>query len=206
MSKPKLWIIAGCNGAGKSSFSKAFFKGNLIPFDYDQYFLKFYKKLQASDIQEKMAHNLAFEELQAQINQAILDKKDFCYETNFNSTPLHWPEKFKKNGYELHLIYFVLNSIEEAKRRVAIRVQNGGHFVPDTEIQMRYYAGFKNLDDHFAWFDSIDVYNCSYYKQEPKYCFSLVKGEVVLCEQFPEFLTALIPKIATKIEEGNQNL
>ena len=200
MSKPKLWIIAGCNGAGKSSFSKAFFKGNLIPFDYDQHFLKIYKKLQPSDIQDKMAHNLAFKELQRQIDQAILEKRDFCYETNFNSTPLHWPQIFKTNGYELHLIYFVLNSIQEAKRRVAIRVENGGHFVPDREIQKRYFAGFQNLDNYFELFNSLDVYNCSYYKQEPKYCFSLEKGEVILCEEFPEFLKPLIPKIASKIE------
>ena len=127
--------MAGCNGAGKSSYSHELVDSGVIPFDYDKYFLDYYKSLQPSDIQDRMAHNLAFEELEKQIAQAIQERKDFCYESNFNSTPLYWPEKFKKEGYQLHLIYFVLNSIKEAQRRVAIRVQNGGHFVPVSEIK-----------------------------------------------------------------------
>jgi predicted ABC-type ATPase len=142
--KLRLWIIAGCNGAGKSSFSKAFFGGDLIPFDYDKCFLKYYHKLQPSDLQDRMAHNLAFEELERQTSESIDQKKDFCYETNFNSTPVYWPEKFKENGFETHLIYFVLDSLEKAKKRVDIRVENGGHFVPVSEIQKRYFEGFDN--------------------------------------------------------------
>lgn len=170
----------------------------MIPFDYDKYFLDFYNTLQPSDIQDRMAHNLAFEELENKISEAIKEKKDFCYETNFNSTPLFWPEKFKANGYELHLIYFVLDSIEEAKRRVAIRVQNGGHFVPEAEIQKRYYEGFSNLNSHFEYFDFIDMFDSSSYKKEPSFCFSLHQGKIALNYRFPEFLKPLIPAIAEK--------
>jgi predicted ABC-type ATPase len=80
LDKPSLWIVAGCNGAGKSSFSKALFRGELIPFDYDKYFLHYYQSIQPSDIQDVMAHNLAFESLERQVNEAIVGRKDFCYE------------------------------------------------------------------------------------------------------------------------------
>jgi len=76
LDNPKLWIIAGCNGAGKSSFSKALFSGELTPFDYDKYFLEFYITLQPSDIQDRMAHNLAFEELERQVSKALEGGKD----------------------------------------------------------------------------------------------------------------------------------
>lgn len=201
MNKPKLWVIAGCNGAGKSSYSHELVDSDVIPFDYDKYFLDYYKVLQPSDIQDRMAHNLAFEEFERQIYEAINKKKDFSYETNFNSTPLHWPEKFKKEGYQLHLIYFVLNSIEEAKRRVAIRVENGGHFVPETEIQKRYFDGFNNLNVHFEFFDSLDVFDCSAYRSEPQFCFSLANGKQILYNNFPEFLKPLIPAIASEFKK-----
>lgn len=106
----------------------------VIPFDYDAYFLKFHQNIIPSDLQDQMAHNLAFQELENQIEKAISGNMDFCYETNFNSSPLYWPKKFKDSGFEIQLIYLVLDSIEEAKKRVAIRVQNGGHFVPENEI------------------------------------------------------------------------
>ncbi len=148
-----------------------------------------------------MAHNLAFGELERQIEEAIGKGRDFCYETNFNSTPLFWPEKFRENGYELHLIYFVLNSVEEAKRRVAIRVENGGHFVPENEIQKRYFEGFANLDTHFGYFDFLDVFDCSAYKTEPRFCFSLTNGILLFCHDFPEFLKPLIPTVAIRVSQ-----
>ena len=89
-----------------------------------------------------MAHNLAFGELQNRIGQAIMSNANFSYETNFNYTPMHWPAILKKNNFELRLIYLCLNSIEEAQKRVDIRVENGGHFVSKEEIEKRYFDGF----------------------------------------------------------------
>jgi predicted ABC-type ATPase len=127
MSDPTLLVVAGCNGSGKSTFSRLLVNPDYLPFDYDLHFLKFYRSLLDSDFREEMANNMAFFELERQIAHAIAYKENFCYETNFNSTPLHWPQHFKQKGYKLHLIYLCLDSIEEAKQRVAIRVQNGGH-------------------------------------------------------------------------------
>jgi len=106
MSEPTLLVVAGCNGSGKSSFSKLLAPG-FLPFDYDIQFLNFYKNLLDIDIREEMAHNQAFTEFTRQIDLAIGNKENFCYETNFNSSPLHWPEYFKRKGYKLHLILFV---------------------------------------------------------------------------------------------------
>lgn len=163
MSKPLLLVIAGCNGSGKSTFSKPLSPDNFTPFDYDLEFLRFYNSLMDSDIRDLMAHRMAFKELKSQIKDVIENKSSFCYETNFNSTPLHWPELFKNNGYDLHLIFLCLDSIQEAKKRVAIRVENGGHFVPDSEIQKRYYEGFNNLNSFFNYFDYVDLYDSSKY-------------------------------------------
>lgn len=199
MIKPILWVIAGCNGSGKSSFSKEIIDLNVIPFDYDKYFLAFYDSLQASDIQDRMAHNLAFEELETQIAESIELRKDFVYETNFNSTPLHWPEVFRKNGFYLKLTYLALDSIEEAIRRVRIRVQNGGHFVSENEIKKRYFEGAKNLDTYFSFFDEVEIYDCSGYKKPPRFCFSLVNGKLEYLDFFPEYLNKILPQISNVV-------
>ena len=195
MSEPTLLVVAGCNGSGKSSFSKLLVSPDFQPFDYDVHFLKFYKSLFDSDIAEEMAHNMAFAELENKVRQAILKRENFCYETNFNSTPLYWPQHFKKNGYRLHLIYLCLNSIEEATRRVAIRVENGGHFVADSEIKKRYFEGFANFNAHFKYFNIVDIFDTSAYSQVPEYIASVENGILVTKRSIPEYLIKLIPAI-----------
>ncbi|WP_286972131.1 zeta toxin family protein [Flavobacterium sp. UBA4854] len=195
MSKPVLTVIAGCNGSGKSTFSKVLSPEKFTPFDYDFYFLKFYNSLFDSDIREEMAHSLAFNELEHQIKTAIANKSSFCYETNFNSTPLHWPDIFKNNGYDLQLIFLCLNSIQEAKKRVAIRVENGGHFVPENEIERRYQDGYNNLNKFFGHFDYVDIYDSSAYNEQPSYVLSIESGKIQSINYVPDYLKDLIPNI-----------
>ena len=134
-------------------------------------------------------------ELNKQVEKAIKLGQNFCYETNFNSDPLYWPSIFKENQYEVRMLFFCLDSVSEAKRRVAIRVQNGGHFVPDTEIENRYFQGFENFNDCFTYFDLIDVFDSSAYGREPQYLFSVEKSVSMIKNEMPEFLVKLIPDI-----------
>ncbi len=196
MSEPTLLIVAGCNGSGKSSFSKLLVPSGFLPFDYDFHFLKFYASLLDSDIREYMAHNMAFAELEEQIKSALATRGNFCYETNFNSSPLHWPMLFRQNAYKLHLIYLCLDSIEEAKRRVSIRVQNGGHFVADSEIKKRYYDGFDNLNAHFQYFDIVDLFETSAFSREPRYILSIEGGLLAAKNNLPGYLAKLLPEVA----------
>lgn len=198
MSKPVLIIIAGCNGSGKSTFSTPLAPDNFTPFDYDYHFLKFYNTLIDSDIKEAMAHRMAFNELEGQIKKAIDNKSSFCYETNFNSTPLYWPTIFKNNGYDLHLIFLCLDSIQEAKKRVDIRVENGGHYVPENEIQKRYYDGYENLNSTYNYFDYIDLFDSSKYLEHPTHILSIESGIVSSITNVPNYLDILIPDIIKK--------
>lgn len=200
MTKPVLLVISGCNGSGKSTFSKLLAPNNFIPFDYDYYYLKFYNSLIDSDIKDKMAHHLAFSELEKQIQHAIANNLGFCYETNFNSTPIHWPELFKKKGYALHLIFLCLDSVEEAKKRVAIRVENGGHFVPENEITKRYHDGFSNLDSFYDYFEYVDLFDSSHYLSEPSHILSIESGIINNVTKIPSYLNTLIPQIIAKAQ------
>ena len=67
MSKPQLLVFAGCNGSGKSTYSKSLSLNGVIPFDYDKHFLNIYNAKPDSELRERMAHNQAFEILEKSI-------------------------------------------------------------------------------------------------------------------------------------------
>ncbi|MBW6482400.1 MAG: zeta toxin family protein [Vicingaceae bacterium] len=88
-------IIAGCNGAGKSTFASTFLSDDLVSFDYDRLFLEHYNCLPDSELREKFAKDKTTKDFELAIEKALFNKSDFCYETNFDTNPLYWAEKFK---------------------------------------------------------------------------------------------------------------
>jgi predicted ABC-type ATPase len=195
----KLIVIAGCNGSGKSTYSKILTPSGILPFDYDKCFLDIYISKPDSELRERISHNLAFQFLENSIDYAIKNNLDFCYETNFNSSPLHWPSIFINKGYEINMIYFCLHSTEEAKKRVLIRFENGGHFVPDNEVEERFYSGYFNLNKYFKEFNKIILLDSSAYNTVPSYIATLEKGKLKDLNFFPDYIKPLLPNIALLI-------
>ncbi|ANW96093.1 hypothetical protein AXE80_07285 [Wenyingzhuangia fucanilytica] len=195
MDKPKLLVIAGCNGSGKSSFSKAFTEGGIKPYDYDKVYKEKYESLIDTELRDRMAHNLARKDLENTIKSSIKNRTDFCYETNFNSTPLYWPEIFKSENYRIEIVFFCLDSIEKAKERVRIRFENGGHFVPDNEVKERYELGYKHLNKNWKFFDSVTLFETSKYNDTPSHLFTIEEEQFILKNDFPKYLEKFIPSI-----------
>ena len=102
MPKPNLTIVAGCNGSGKSTFSKTHVK-NSIPFDFDKRLMARYDAMDDSELRDVIARNLTRNEFETAINEAFSKKESFCYETNFDANPIYWAEQAKQLGYHLVL-------------------------------------------------------------------------------------------------------
>lgn len=200
MVKPRLFVIGGCNGSGKSSFANAITPDGVESFDYDKEYLRIYNSMRDSGIRTEIAHNKTRTLLEESVADVIENDLDFCYETNFNSTPMYWPKKFREAGFELNLFFFCLDSLDKAKERVRIRVENGGHFVPEKEIEERYKLGYENLNKLFSKFDFVHLLNSSFYKEEPHHILSIQNGQLIYLSEFPEFLKAITPSIA-KLQE-----
>jgi predicted ABC-type ATPase len=144
---PNLYIIAGCNGAGKTTASytvlpeilncKEFINADeiakgLSPFQPEKV------SIQAGRI---MLHR---------IDELLKSKNDFAFETTLSSkTYANTIKEAKEAGYFVTLVYFWLNSVELAKERVKLRVNEGGHNIPEETIERRYKLGLENLFNRF---------------------------------------------------------
>lgn len=199
---PDLIIIAGCNGAGKSTFASSFLPEELTSFDYDRLFLENYNSLPDSEFREVFAKNQTTKSFESSIAKALLNKADFCYETNFDVYPLYWAQKFRENGYQINLIFFCLDNQEIARHRIQVRTEFKGHFVDDKTIDLKWKAGYKNANLHFYYFDNVLFVDNS--KQNDIYTnlLQIEKGEIVLMsEKLPDYFKHRLPNVFQLIQE-----
>jgi predicted ABC-type ATPase len=145
MNRPQLYVFAGPNGAGKSSVSSSLMKTGTPIFDGDKEFLKLKKIFDQTDsgaLYDAVNGHIFTDWKEYQLS--IL--KDCAFETNFRSAEVMDTVKhFKANGYEVHLLFFGLDSIEASIQRVQLRVAGGGHDVSPDNIKANYVEGLKNL-------------------------------------------------------------
>ncbi|NER07009.1 MAG: zeta toxin [Okeania sp. SIO3C4] len=140
---PNLYIISGCNGAGKTTASFT-----ILP-----EMLNCYEFINADEIAKGLSplnpDKSAIEAgriMLSKIDKLIHEKADFAFETTLATRSyVKYIEKAKVLGYKVTLLYFWLDSIQLAIERVKIRVLEGGHNIPDDVIERRYYAGVKNF-------------------------------------------------------------
>jgi len=152
MSK-QLYIIAGCNGAGKTTASftilpevlgcKEFINADEIA-----------KGL--SPFQPESVAMQAGRIMLARMDELLQKGETFAFETTLATKSykqkIEWAQA---NGYEVILLFFWLDSPNMAKKRVAQRVAEGGHSIPTETIERRYHNGIANL---FAiYMDIVDI-------------------------------------------------
>lgn len=138
-----MYIIAGCNGAGKTTASF-----NILPA-----ILHCKEYVNADEIARGLSpfqpEKVAFEAgriMLKRIDELLLTNEDFAFETTLATRSFHQLiGKAKKWGYDVVLIYFWLESVELAEMRVKTRVKLGGHNIPKDVIKRRYYRGIENL-------------------------------------------------------------
>ncbi len=82
----------------------------------------------------------------SKISSLIDEGKDFAFETTLSSrTFTNTIKKAKLSEYRITLVFFWLNSVELAYKRVETRVIEGGHDIPKPVIKRRYFSGLNNL-------------------------------------------------------------
>ena len=145
---PRMYIISGCNGSGKTTASYTMlpelldcsefvnsdeFAKSLAPFHPETAYVT------ASRYMLKKSHYL------------FARREDFCIETTLATRSLiKMVRKAQDQGYFVTVLYLWLRSPEIAVQRVAARVEAGGHDVPPDVIRRRYYTGLEYFFDTYA--------------------------------------------------------
>ncbi|MFN4853730.1 MAG: zeta toxin family protein [Bacteroidota bacterium] len=143
MQEKKLYIISGCNGAGKTTASF-----NILPD-----LLNCKEFVNADEIARGLSpfkpESVSIEAgrlMLKRIKELINSNQDFSFETTLSSKSfIKIIDSARSRGYYITLIFFWLESIELAKDRVKKRVSEGGHNIETDVIERRYKAGIKNL-------------------------------------------------------------
>jgi predicted ABC-type ATPase len=142
MSNPLFIVIAGPNGAGKSTAAARLLPVGITFLNADELAksLPGYPS-QAADIQAGRILLTRMEELEG-------TRSDFSVETTLASRSLA-PRvaRLRRSGYEFRLAFAFLPDPEMAVSRVAGRVRQGGHNIPEETIRRRYRAGISNFFD-----------------------------------------------------------
>ncbi len=138
---PRLYIISGCNGSGKTTASYTILPDllNCREFVNSDEFAKSFSPFDPS-----AASVTASRYMLMKINYLLEKRADFAIETTLATRSLiKIVCEAQGLGYEVTLYYFWLNSPDLAIQRVHDRVATGGHNIPDAVVRRRYVMGLQ---------------------------------------------------------------
>lgn len=148
MAMPRALILAGPNGAGKTTFARDFLVGEghcptfinadliavgLSPFRPDTMAVK------------------AMRLMMAEVESCVAGRSDFAVESTLaGRSYLNHIRSWQAQGYHVEITFLSLPAVEIAIRRVAQRVVQGGHHIPEAIIRRRFERGLENFTHLYA--------------------------------------------------------
>jgi len=149
----QLWLLAGGNGAGKSTFYKTRLQPLGLPFvNADMIAKELYPdapeehSYDAASIAEEMRYRL------------LQEGRSFCFETVFSHpSKIDFVAHAKTLGYQVILVFIHLESAELNKARISQRLESGGHHVPDEKVEQRIPRLLKHIKTVIPLCDQVHI-------------------------------------------------
>lgn len=160
-----IFVLAGCNGAGKSSIGGAALRAAGAPyFNPDEAA----RAILVADVSRRMsttqeqANAAAWAEGKRLLERAIREKLDFAFETTLGGrTITDLLLQAARRARSVHVWFCGLESVELHLERVRRRVAQGGHDIPEAKVRERYTRGRENVIRLLPHLASIRVYDNS---------------------------------------------
>lgn len=184
--RPIVVALAGPNGAGKTTF--------------------YHAHLAAAGLRFVNADVLAVElgidaydaaRVAAALRGALVARgESFIFETVFSDPvgdKVAFLEQTAQRGYEVVLCYIGLNDAEQSTQRVAMRVSQGGHDVPDEKLRSRFSRTLENLRVAIRRLPHVLVYDNSDLSTPFRHVAAFAHGRAMELAGPPDWLRRLIP-------------
>lgn len=147
-----MFLIAGVNGSGKSTYTKAILRKHkeLKVIDPDVIAKGITGSFLTIDSEALAAGKAAL----SMVQQCINTQESFIVESTISGRVyLRYLDLAKRAGFKTILVYVALESAELSAERVKSRVSKGGHNIPIQDIKRRYPKSFQNLKAHIRLTD-----------------------------------------------------
>ncbi|HWW02573.1 MAG TPA: zeta toxin family protein [Candidatus Acidoferrum sp.] len=136
-------VIAGPNGAGKTTFALEF-----LPKDAGMIHFVNADLIAGglSPLRPELAALASGRLFLAELDRLARSKQDFAFETTLSGQVyLGRLKRWNAAGYQIEIAFLLLASPQIALRRIAARVKQGGHNVPERGVRRRFERGWKNF-------------------------------------------------------------
>lgn len=196
---PRLWIVAGPNGCGKST---AYSRSDVAEFDGSVWIINpdlLTKRLQLEEGLGLEAANLtAVKRIEAWLDASLDVHQTIGVETVL-STPKYRElvRRAKQRGFEIRFIYVYVDTLERQLERIRVRVAKGGHDVPAEKVAARRARSLQE----FSWF---------FWKADRAWVFdnSGAEPNLVAWKDQVDLAThseALLPALSAGVEQGDMS-
>ena len=190
MSQPEIVAIAGPNGAGKSTFYATFLaQAGLVFVNADVIALESgLDPYQAAAVADVVRREL------------ITLRASFVFETVFSDPEgekVRFLQEAAQQGYRLTLCFIGLGHADLSQNRVALRVSQGGHDVPDEKLLNRYPRSLANLARAIRTLPEVRVYDNSDLRHPYRHLGTFQTGQQsFLAEDLPDWFRGVLRKTA----------
>lgn len=172
--KKQLWMLVGGNGAGKSTFYELFLKDLGLPFVNADNLAKIAypedpegRSRDAAMLAEGMRKNL------------LLSGQSLCFETVYSHpSKIDFVAEAKALGYYVVMVLIHLNDTNLNQARVAERVSEGGHSVPDEKIVARVPRMLSHVRMSIPLCDLLRIYDNSSQDDPYQRVFTIEQGKI----------------------------
>lgn len=180
MKKTKqLWILAGGNGVGKSTFYRTRLASKGMPFLNADILAKQLYPLTPE------VHSYEAARIAAEMRIQLLQQgESFCFETVFSHpSKIDFVAEAKALGYEIILVFIHLDTVSLNQARISQRVREGGHSVPDEKVINRIPRSLEFIKRTLPLCDAAFILNNSRTDNPFQQIATLRKGRLVMVQK-----------------------
>jgi predicted ABC-type ATPase len=158
---PRIFVLAGTNGAGKSSIGGATIRARGAQyFNPDEAAARI--RAAQPHLSATQANSAAWHEGKRLLQYAIAHGQDYNFETTLGGKSFtHLLKEAAAKGFEVRVWYVGLASPEHHLARVKARVRKGGHDIPEADIRRRFDQSRLQLIDLLPHLAELRVYDNS---------------------------------------------